>query len=357
MTTTTRPPLSKQEQALFDIYMQAQKDLRRVIDSGQGTDRDRYLIRQVYLQLTKLTVGVDQWAKMDLPNLYYEGVLRSEKILAGMGVAFAPHTDRVFAQIHKSALSVLAGNTVATANRVAYYMGRHIEDEARRIGLELTAQGIAQGQSYGEVAQHLSDQFEAYGVPAITTSNGRKIPIEAYSRMVARTTTREATNAGMATQLSTNGLDLVMFIGHANPCELCGPLQGRVFSISGKDGRFLPLNVAFPGGHWVRHPNCRDVLTPYVESLKDPADVEVKSRESLRPIEDDRTQQQINAYNRRQDKVRRENAARKEYQETKALLGSEAPSTLEKYLELKAASGDNYSELRKKTLAARRALP
>jgi hypothetical protein len=59
-------------------------------------------------------------------------------------------------------------------------------------------------------------------------------------------------------------------------------LQGRVYSISGKDKRFPPLNKAFSGSYANIHPNCRHTLTPYIEAFQD---VEKDMAYSNRPFE------------------------------------------------------------------------
>jgi hypothetical protein len=56
------------------------------------------------------------------------------------------------------------------------------------------------------------------------------------------------------------GNDLVQWVAIGGACELCMPLNGKVYSISGKNADFPMLNDPPP-----LHPNCRCVLAPITE--------------------------------------------------------------------------------------------
>lgn len=54
--------------------------------------------------------------------------------------------------------------------------------------------------------------------------------------------------------------DLVILETHRNSCPLCSPMQGRIYSLSGK-GRYPSVEEAY--SHGVGHPNCKCVFSIY----------------------------------------------------------------------------------------------
>ena len=94
------------------------------------------------------------------------------------------------------------------------------------------------GQTVRETRNILVNSLSQKGFKAIRYKNGNMVNITAYSQMVARTTAVEALNTGRFNQLRTDNYDLVKMSEHFGACPICGPLQGRVYSISGNDNRY-----------------------------------------------------------------------------------------------------------------------
>ena len=53
--------------------------------------------------------------------------------------------------------------------------------------------------------------------------------------------------------------DLVLLETHLNSCPLCAPMQGRIYSMSGKSKRYPSVEKAYE--HGVGHPNCKCVFS------------------------------------------------------------------------------------------------
>lgn len=166
--------------------------------------------------------------------------------------------------------------------------------------------------------------------------------------MVARSTTREAGNLARETQLTENGYDLVEMTTHYPTCKICAPLQGRVYSISGKDKRFPPLSKAFKDGYHNVHPNCRHSVHPWIEELQDPDEIQKALDDSGKPFEDNRPEEEQKLYNKQQAQNRRARDDRRQYERYKGRLGEDAPKTFSAFRRMKKAAGDAWTGLQSK---------
>jgi hypothetical protein len=117
--------------------------------------------------------------------------------------------------------------------------------------------------------------------------------------MVARTTTREAASVAAINECKEFDVDLVQISTHYPTCEICAPLQGKVFSISGKDKRYPKLTDEYRPPF---HPNCRHVLTPYVREFDDNAE-ETQRYSNTSLTKDPRSEAEKQAYKEMRDAV------------------------------------------------------
>lgn len=164
--------------------------------------------------------------------------------------------------------------------------------------------------------------------------------------MVARSTIREAGNTARLNQLTVNGYDLVKMSKYYPTCPICAPLQGRVYSISGQDKRFPPLSMAF-GQYNNVHPNCRHVVTAWVESLRTPEEVQDAIEFSNQPFEDNRSAKEVRLYKEQQDQARKLRNDLYQWERYKQVLGEDAPSTVAKFRKTKYNEIDQWEKLQR----------
>lgn len=86
---------------------------------------------------------------------------------------------------------------------------------------------------------------------------GRMWNVEAYAEMLMRTETRSAHTVGVLAFMADAGQDLVRVSSHDHLEDECSPYDGQVYSLSGTDQRYPPLDEVPPF-----HPNCLHVLEP-----------------------------------------------------------------------------------------------
>src|SRR5690606_28767454 len=154
-----------------------------------------------------------------------------------------------FARVHRAAIRVVAENFIDEMDDAHRFVARRIRDGWRRAQLEALSERFTTGQTLRQAQKNLATIIADQGLGAFRDSAGRTWRLESYVEMAARTSSREATNLGLTTQLRTMNRDLVQMSWHADTCEDCARVQGRVYSISGRDPRYPPLSRAFGGYH------------------------------------------------------------------------------------------------------------
>lgn len=305
----------KQIQQLIEMYRQGFEEILRIIvekeAKGQWTRYWRDLLLEVKAILQQLDQYADQWIEQVIGQVYSQAAAQTAVFLFNLGMEKRAHPD--FAQLHQRAIDVVAQNIADNLRDATQFIGRRINDVFRRVGLEQTGRKLAAGQTWQDMKQKVVQQLLDKGQTAFVDRLGRKWRLDTYAELVARTTTREAASVATLNTCREYGLDLVRITTHYPTCEKCAPLQGKVFSISGRDKRYPKLTDE---RRPPVHPNCRHVLAPYVRELDDNAEeTERFSRRSL--DKDPRTEAEKRAYEeliKRRSKRKQEE--REKYQDT-----------------------------------------
>ncbi len=116
---------------------------------------------------------------------------------------------------------------------------------------------LAEGVALGETGQTIASQLalvlrEKMLGGNFLTINGRNYQIDKYAKLVIRTRLKEASvNASINVNIAF-GNDLVQVTTVSTACEICIPIQGKIYSISGNDPNFPPYRSI----HIPVHPNC-----------------------------------------------------------------------------------------------------
>ena len=156
---------------------------------------------------------------------------------------------------------------------------RQQEGRIKDIIREASATAYREGDTFTrrQFSQDLMRRFSDEGMTGVTYSNGRRVQLDSYSEMVARTQTQQAYNQANWNRLQERGNDLVVISVHYPTSDLCEPYQGRVFSISGTSSQYPSLQSAIDGGLF--HPNCKHHSSGYTHGDKAP-DKDTGTREN-----------------------------------------------------------------------------
>lgn len=341
MTTPVSP-----QQVLIQTYQRAYQQIIDALIVAAQADRSLTYYLALQADLADILRGLDtnaqSWIEAQMPAVYVAGMQAAISGLQAAGVEGV--SVSAMTGIHRTAVEILALNIYGDLTGATGTMGRAVNDLFRQLGLETVAQKVAAGRTIPQSAKALQRALQDTGVNAFTDKAGKQWRLDAYSEMVVRSTTREATNHGTLNQLTSLGYDLVTIPAHYPTCNICAPYQGRVYSISGKDTRFPPLwNTAFAGGYGNIHPRCSHVVVPYIETFAD--DLQGDIARSNQPFDvDPRLEAERQAFANGQARKRLANADRNQWERYRERLPNDMP-TLAGFRRMKAANSQRYQDL------------
>lgn len=307
---------------------------------GNVTDYRKAILAQVNKELDILNEYADAWFGQYVPIAAKTGLqmafdeFRKAKISAK---DITINTDVIFTLEQSAELKLRTASAI---------VGRKARDEIRKTTIEITALKAATGSTVKESKRMLRDRLLNEGILNVPDKNGRDIPLEVYSTMVARTTIREATNrAAIDAVIDVDG-DLVRCSQHFTTCPVCAVYEDRVYSISGESAEYPPLNQVpgFKDGFSTIHPNCGHVFVPYFPDYDD--DAEETKKRSNRPFELDKDgEKKVDRYFKAQNKNADRNEDRKAYEKLMAKLPPDKKVTFSAFRAMKKANSKKYQEL------------
>ncbi|MEM5769168.1 MAG: phage minor capsid protein, partial [Bacillota bacterium] len=350
-------PTQQELENLIRLFQGAREQLLDTIVNYQGVGTKVYantILQQVELQLKRMEKKSAFYTKSVIPAEYQKALDSLYAYFSKNHLLMAP--PAAFAQLHNDAIYTIAremqyqiGQGLEQAGRqIIRYVNDARDDVLRMAGLEAAGEKLASGSTVQQMQRRLIDRLQAEGFMTVRYGEGPRayqVGIDSYAAMVARSTTREAGNIARENQLTANGYDLVKMSEHYPTCEVCAKLQGRVYSISGKDPRFPPLSRAFASGYHNVHPQCRHSVSAWIESLQTPEEVEAAIQKSNQPFEDSRSQQEIDLYNSQQGENRRVRQDLYRYERYKARLGEDAPKSFHRFRQEKKRGGNSWGKV------------
>lgn len=245
--------IDRAEARLEQIYRDAEDELVRQIAAdddagrlGSKAYRERRLaaIRQALSDLQDRTVPLGT----ELIAAAYTGGATAAALSVGAAV---PDFGR---GIHREALEILADNLANGLNGAAENVGRYVDDLYRRAGLEAASQMVAEGGTRRGASKALEAIMKQAGLSA-GPDGASSWKLSRYTQMVIRTNTADAIVRGNVNVAMEEGYDLVEVLV-ADPCDLCAPYDGEVFSLTGRPG-YESIYDFGVGGLPPFHPNCR----------------------------------------------------------------------------------------------------
>lgn len=344
---------------LIAIYKEAQLALIKIITGNTGAGTKTYyntILRQLTALLNQLAAQTGRYISTEIPKEYKAALEQTYDYFKRNNLQM--NLPEMFAQIHSDAVSELAAEMQhhitegisSAGRRVMRYADIARDNALRQNGLRASAVKIASAQTVRDMQKDLIRRLSEDGFLTVQYGSGKyayQVGLDSYAAMVARSTTREAGNLAREKQLLANGYDLVVITEHKPCCELCARVQGRVFSISGKDKRFPPLSAAFTSGYRNVHPNCRCVAVPWIEEMRSPEERQAAIEKGSQPLRDERSDKEKALYTQQQSDRRQMRADLIQYERYKARLGSDAPKSFSAFRRVKNAGGDRWEALQK----------
>lgn len=345
---------------LIGIYREAQAKLAEIITGNYGAGTRTYynsVLKQLERLMKQLEAETGQYISTEIPRQYKKALDDTYAYFKRNNLQMK--RPDMFSHIHSDAVSELAnemryhinqGISIA-GRRVMRYLDTAKDNALRQAGLRSAALKAAAGQTVADMQKDLMQRLANDGFLTVQYGTGKRayqVGLDSYAAMVARSTTREAGNLARENQLAENGYDLMMMTEHYPTCEACAVLQGRVYSISGRDKRFPPLSRAFPSGYRNVHPNCRHVMTYWIEEMQSPEEIRAALARSNAPFTDNRSDEEIALYSKQQADSRRMRADRSQFERYRQRLGEDAPKSFHTFCRIKNADGQKWKEMQEK---------
>jgi len=251
--------IARMTKQLGDAYRAAEKRLIGYIRDAELTayqrDHATLQLRLVHREMKALGLTTARWEQTYLPVLYGSGVAKVRAVLN------RPR-DEDFSTLHTEAVRLIGENMSLRMEDAITRIGRQVEDIFREAGLNALQEGTLLGETRREVTRRMIADLEKRGVAAFVDKSGRQWTLSSYGEMVARTTSREAVNAGVENEAAALGEDLVQVSSHADPCPLCEPWEDTILSLSGQSSEYPSLQDAEDDGLF--HPNCIHSISVYI---------------------------------------------------------------------------------------------
>lgn len=345
---------------LIGIYREAQTRLAEIITGNYGAGTRTYynsVLKQLERLMKELEAETGQYISTEIPRQYKKALDDTYAYFKRNNLQMK--RPDMFSHIHSDAVSELANEMRYHINQGISIAGRRImryldtakDNALRQAGLHSAALKAAAGQTVADMQKDLMQRLANDGFLTVQYGTGKRayqVGLDSYAAMVARSTTREAGNLARENQLAENGYDLMMMTEHYPTCEACAVLQGRVYSISGRDKRFPPLSRAFPSGYRNVHPNCRHVMTYWIEEMQSPEEIRAALSRSNAPFTDNRSDEEIALYSKQQADSRRMRADRSQFERYRQRLGEDAPKSFHTFRRIKNADGQKWKEMQEK---------
>jgi hypothetical protein len=107
------------------------------------------------------------------------------------------------------------------------------------------------------------------GLTHVRYADGRRVSLEAYTDMNARTMAGQAAVQASMNRYAEYGFDLVRVSAHPRPSPFCVPWEGKILSRTGDTDGYPTYAEAHAGGRGLHHPSCRHFISAYIEGVSE----------------------------------------------------------------------------------------
>lgn len=374
MAAIKRAPNQKELETLRKIFLKAETDIINEIGRLRSLGNIDYhavaALDRVQSILKQMETECWEYVPQMIEKQFYVRVPEARKILEPVekhivGYSNAEALTATQYSIMDNLTMNLMGEIVEAEAVVVSTLknaliGRTENNVFRRVGLTLVSQMEATGQGTAASVNEFVNTLLREGVTAFVDKAGRNWSLHTYADMVCRTTSRQAEVLAVLT--ADDSQDLYKISSHGTTCKICAPLEGRVYSKSGKDPNYPPLAAAFgkidPNGpddltnsYLNIHPNCLHVLLPWTPAGRSEKEIkETQDFSSFKknpPTKDPRTQEQIDAYRKKETARAKWLRDYRQWEDYKIALGDDVPKTFETFQKHKNADDEKYKKWQK----------
>lgn len=243
------------------------------------------------------------WIEDSISNSYLEGLHNADNNLIGYSTAENKIVNGSFLINNTNptvAVPEIPGQTIlafkgfenhieffSVFRAAAYYSLENKPFQIMRIGNDIFRQvAITVGElTYKEsdiftrrmMSQKLLNEYAKKGIQAINYKNGRRVSIDNYCEMLARTITMRTELQAGINRYVEKGYNLGIVSAHFRACDLCTPYEGVTLSLDGLDKRYESIWDAELQGLF--HSNCKHDVSPFFENVTNPVEARLDKDE------------------------------------------------------------------------------
>lgn len=288
---------------------------RRIINDPTVSINVRAEAERMQRQIDAYIQRMTGWTDRELSEAYKRGLISADRQARGRTITSgfipsrqltpnipgAPISDaarRVLSDFpdHFSVYGVFQQATINNFQQTRLPIIRQHSDRIREIAIMAGEATYRDADVFTrrQMSQSLMNQYAKEGISGVRYADGRTMPIDSYSEMVARTQTGNAARVANMNRLQEYEIDLVAISVHFPTSDLCEPFQGRVFSMSGTTEGYTALDEAIEAGLY--HANCKHTQSGFTPGVSELPDRDVSTTENRKQYEASQQQR----YNERQ---------------------------------------------------------
>lgn len=234
--------------------------------------------RELDVLYKEIQLTFADWASKNIPARYFKSLselnalvkntknVTSQASIALDGLRNTQYSTSVGRILYEDALASFTSALNAGKNnmyRLTRLTQQKLLDESF---IDLSIASVGEGGSIALAIENITSELErrlleALGNNQFIQAGSRKFTVRYYAELLARTKFHEAQSQACLATCKNYSTDLVLISSHNTTTKICLDFEGKVFSISGTDPRFAPLDLYPPF-----HPNCLHLMYPQFES-------------------------------------------------------------------------------------------
>ena len=265
------------ERDLVTIYGRAGRSLREVLLSFDLAEFDEGKAAAIKAKaeriIARLNADAARWIRSAVGRAYKAGAARTKTALEILGkrpvnkiitgdkamkdavlMVLVKANGSIRRTVEQFLTAAVLGAQAARFAPVQAFALPESEDFFARMGQEAVRTEKSRGWLQKQIYDHLKGLI---GDDDFIEINGRHYNVRKYSKMVARTSLRQAQTEATLDLCRKYNNDLVRWSDHATDCAVCDVYEGNVYSISGTHPTYPKLEAKPP-----IHPNCKHSLLP-----------------------------------------------------------------------------------------------
>ena len=264
--------MSQEVKKLLGIVSKLEASGKQLVIDGISSEltdtKKKQLIAQLKANAAITDVAIKEWLVKSVSGSYVAGLNTTDEVLKKFGIKtgmgkihvevlkslpeLKPHLAAVNALMSDAYLDFGSGIT-------GWIKGTdHILNDI--IKQQIQAQisvGRLDGEGVRAIKKDILATLKSQGFEALIDRGGNQWTLERYSEMLTRTHLIRANNESNINRMKEFGVDLVEVSSHGATDQICEPIEGKIFSLSGNSDVYPQLDQEPPF-----HPNCAHSLQP-----------------------------------------------------------------------------------------------